>query len=146
MLWLAQELSRLFLIFKLMNAKIIALSIIAISVIVGGFILFSGSNQDNSQEASNVNIVDGKQIITINAKGGYFPRVTNAKADVPTIIKLNTQGTFDCSSALTIPSLGYRNNLPASGETTVDVPPQKAGSLVRGVCSMGMYSFTVKFN
>jgi hypothetical protein len=27
----------------------------------------------------------------------------------------------------------------------VDVPPQKAGSTLTGLCSMGMYSFTIRF-
>ena len=91
-------------------------------------------------------MVDGKQIIMISAKGGYSPKVTTAKADMPTVIKMDTQGTFDCSSALTIPSIGYRNNLPPSGETAIDVSPQKAGTTVRGLCAMGMYNFSINFN
>jgi hypothetical protein len=31
------------------------------------------------------------------------------------------------------------------GETLIDVPAQPAGTKMRGVCSMGMYSFTVNF-
>jgi len=129
-----------------MNVKIITLSIVAISAIVAGFILFSGGNPPNGQVENNVSVVDGKQIITINAKGGYFPKTTNAKAGIATAIKVDTQGTFDCSSAITIPALGYRNNLPPSGETLIDVPPQNAGTTLRGLCSMGMYSFAINFN
>jgi len=106
----------------------------------------NGSNDTASQNADNVSVVDGKQIITINAKGSYSPRVTTAKAGVPTVIKVATNGTFDCTSALTIPSLGYRNNLPPSGETLIDIPPQKAGTTMRGLCAMGMYNFAVDFN
>ena len=94
----------------------------------------------------NVSIVDGKQIISINAKGGYFPRMTIAKAGIPTVIKMNTRGTFDCSAALTIPNLSYRKVLPPSGETLIDVPPQQVGTSMRGLCGMGMYNFTVNFN
>ena len=129
-----------------MNVKIITLSIVAISAIVAGFILFSGGNPPNGQVENNVSVVDGKQIITINAKGGYFPKTTNAKAGIATAIKVDTRGTFDCSSAITIPSLGYRSNLPPSGETLIDVPPQNAGTTLRGLCSMGMYSFAITFN
>lgn len=93
----------------------------------------------------NVSVVDGKQIIAISAKGGYAPVINTAKAEIPTTLKLTTRGTFDCSSALTIPSIGYRANLPPSGETLVDVPPQKPGTMLRGICAMGMYHFTVKF-
>lgn len=105
-----------------------------------------GSHTGTKLAANNVSIVDGKQIITINAKGSYSPKMTTARADMPTVIKMNTQGTFDCTAALTIPSLGYRNNLPPSGETLIDVPPQKAGATIRGGCAMGMYNFKVQFN
>ncbi len=97
-------------------------------------------------QGQNVSIVDGKQIITIDAKGGYQPRSTTAKANIPTVIRLNTKATFDCSSAVVIPSLRYRSNLPPSGETSIDVPPQKVGSTLQGLCAMGMYNFAIHFN
>lgn len=126
--------------------KIIAI-VILIAVLVGGAIMFFGGNRNSSSDAeNNITFVDGKQIIIINAKGGYFPKVTMAKADLPTVIKIQTQGTFDCSSSLRIPSLGYRNNLPPSGETLVNVLPQKAGTTIRGLCVMGMYNFAINFN
>jgi len=99
-----------------------------------------------SNDINNVNIVDGKQVIEINAKGGYSPRITTAKAGIPTVIKMKTNGSFDCSSALVIPSLDYRNNLPLSGETLIDVPAQKAGTKLQGLCAMGMYNFLIEFN
>ncbi len=146
MLWQQRELSGLFLIFNHMTIKIIALSIIIISVVISGFILLSGgSSQNNNQQANNVSMVDGKQIITINAKGGYSPKMMTAKAGIPTVIKMNTNGTFDCSSALRIPSLNYQTNLPPSGETLIDVPPQVAGTAMQGICSMGMYGFAINF-
>jgi plastocyanin domain-containing protein len=94
---------------------------------------------------TNVSVVGGSQTIEISAKGGFSPRDVTAKADTATTLKIKTSGTFDCSSSLTIPKLGYQINLPPSGETVVDVPPQKAGSTLTGLCSMGMYSFTIRF-
>lgn len=132
-----------------MTMKSTAISIVIAAVLIGGAIMLSGgkgSNNTVSQSADNVSVVDGKQIITIDAKGGYSPKVTTAKAGVPTVIKVATNGTFDCSSALTIPSLGYRQNLPPSGETEIEVPSQKAGTTMRGLCAMGMYNFSVNFN
>ena len=130
--------------------KTTAISIVVAAVLIGGVIMLIGgngnSNNTNSQTASNVSVVDGRQIITINAKGGYSPKITTAKANMPTVIKVNTQGTFNCIAALTIPSLGYQKNLPPSGETLIDVPPQKSGTTMRGLCSMGMYNFEVNFN
>ncbi len=128
----------------------IALSIVAAAVLISGAIMFVGSGSDvntaGAPPANNVSVVDGKQIIVINAKGGYAPRVTSAKAGIPTVLKMDTTGTFDCSAALSIPSLGYRNMLPSSGETFIDVPPQKPGTTMRGLCAMGMYSFAINFN
>ena len=132
-----------------MTMKTTVISILVAGVLIGGAIMLSGgkdSSNDTQQAANNVSIVDGKQIITINAKGSYSPKITTAKADMPTVIKMTTQGTFDCTSALTIPSLGYRGNLPPSGETLIDVPPQKAGTKLQGLCAMGMYNFAVNFN
>lgn len=130
--------------------KTTSISILIAAVLIGGAIVLVSGNKDSNigtqQAANNVSVVDGKQIITINAKGSYSPKLTTAKAGMPTVIKMNTQGTFDCTSALTIPSLGYRNNLPPSGETLIDVPPQKAGTTMKGLCAMGMYNFSINFN
>lgn len=121
----------------------ITISILTAGAVIGGIILFSGGDKDSQ---NNVSFVDGKQVITISAKGGYLPRITTAKAGVPTVMKVSTRGTFDCSSALVIPTLSYRNNLPPSGETLIDVPPQEPGSVLKGLCAMGMYNFQVRFN
>lgn len=98
-----------------------------------------------SQTSNNVTMEGDTQIITISAKGGYAPGMTIAKAGKPTIIKVNTDSTYDCTTALAIPSLNYRSRLPMSGSTSIDVPPQKAEAEIDGICSMGMYSFAVKF-
>jgi len=123
-----------------------AISILVAVILIGGTIFLTRGNNNLNNNINNVSIVDGKQIITINAKGGYAPQITTAKADMPTIIKMDTRGTFDCSSALVIPSLNYRKSLPPSGETLIDVPPQKAGTKLQGLCAMGMYNFSINFN
>ena len=132
-----------------MKTKTTAILTLVAAILIGGVIILSSGGKDsntNTASANNVSIVDGKQIITISAKGGYSPKVTSAKSGMPTVIKMDTNGTFDCSSVLTIPSLGYRNNLPPSGETAIDVPPQQSGTTMRGLCAMGMYNFAVNFN
>lgn len=125
-------------------------SIILAGLLIGGAILLGGRGGAGGgapdQAANNVSVVDGKQVIDITAKGGYSPRSTSAKADMPTVIRISTQGTFDCSSAVRIPALGFKKNLPASGTVEVEVPPQKAGSKLQGLCAMGMYNFSVSFD
>ena len=120
-------------------------TILIATTIIIGLAALSGCSS-TSEAVNNVSMADGKQIIKIQAKGGYSPKVTTAKADTPTTIEVSTQSTFDCSSALVIPSLNYRKNLPPSGTTDIEVPAQKAGTKLQGLCAMGMYSFVVNFN
>src|SRR3989344_8678959 len=124
-----------------MKSNIIA--IIIAGALIGGVLLLTGAS-DSAQRLptlDNVKIIDGKQIIEIVARGGYSPRIIAAKADLPTVIKMKTNGTFDCSLALVIPSLDYQTQLPTTGVIDIDVPPQKSGTTMRGLCAMGMFSF-----
>lgn len=126
--------------------KGVIIALVAAFAIIGGSVLLAttgGSGAEPSRD--NVAVENGTQIIEISAKGGYSPRKTVAKADMPTTLRVQTRGTFDCSSALVVPSVGYREYLPQSGTTDIPLPPQKAGAVVEGLCSMGMYSFSVTF-
>jgi plastocyanin domain-containing protein len=136
-----------------LNTIVIMVSIIVI--IVGLFGIIWMLNKDKSGSVSseqtnietpvnNVSIKDGKQVIEILAKGGYSPRQSIAKAGIPTVIKFKTSGTYDCSSALRIPSLNISKNLPGSGETEIEIGSQAVGKLA-GTCSMGMYFFEIDF-
>ena len=129
------------------RAPAVVASIVAVALVsvVGVVLLTHGGTKAGDTTPTNVSSVAGKQTIEISAKGGFSPRDVTAKADTPTTLKIKTSGTFDCSSSVSIPKLGYQTNLPPSGETVVDVPPQKAGSTLTGLCSMGMYSFTIRF-
>lgn len=130
--------------------KTIIISIAIALVLIGGAVIISKKTSWGSSNgelnSGTATIVGGKQFIEIDAKGGYSPRITTAQADIPTIIKMNTRGTFDCSAALVIPSIGYRKNLPPSGTTEIELPPQKSGTTIQGLCAMGMYNFSIKFN
>ena len=138
-----------------MNKYIIPL---ILAVIFIGTIIFYYSGRDTSTSdrsdstaptttpSSNVKTKNGKQIIEINAWGGYSPQETVAKANIPTIIRVTTNKTFDCSSSLILPSLRIQKNLPQSGTTDIEIPTQKLNSSLRGLCAMGMYNFKIKFN
>jgi plastocyanin domain-containing protein len=121
--------------------------IITLGLIVAIGIIFSGGSKTNDgrEAAQNVEVRDGIQYITVNAGGGYSPRVSNAKAGIPTKLIMKTSGAFDCSSSLVINSLGYRKMLPQTGETEIEIGTPQAGVPLQGVCGMGMYSFKVNF-
>lgn len=128
-----------------MKSTVIAL-IIGGALIIGAY-LFSHSPRVGSpavSDGSNVSIVDGVQIISIDAKGGYTPEKTIAKAGIETIIRFNTAATFDCSAAVRIPSLDVTQTLPQSGSTDIAVGVPEPGPL-QGSCGMGMYPFEVVF-
>ncbi len=127
-----------------MKATII--SIILTIILIGGALMLTKSGDGNASttEANNVSIIDGKQVIEINTRGGYQPRKSVAKAGIPTIIRFNTKGTFDCSSAVRIPSMNISKNLPQTGSTDIDIGNSKLG-ILQGSCGMGMYPFEVKF-
>ena len=121
----------------------ITATIIAILLVGGAFALTSRPVPD-AVPVDNVSIADGKQIIEIRARGGYQPRKSIAQAGLPTIIRFDATGTFDCSSAVRIPSLGLSKNLPSTGTTDIDIGTNLPGTL-KGSCGMGMYPFEVEF-
>lgn len=122
--------------------------ILTVALIIAGVIISRDGTASTTAPSggSNVSIVGGKQIIEISAKGGYSPRVSTAKAGVPTVLRVITRGTFDCSSILVIPSLNYSARLQPTGEKDIEIPSQQAGTVLRASCGMGMYNFQIQFN
>ena len=118
--------------------------IITVGLVVALGILFVG-NGEGKLSANNVEIKDGVQYVRIEARGGYFPRVSTAKAGVPTKLIMKTSGTFDCSSALVVRAANFKNILAPNSETEIDLGTKQAGDKVDGICSMGMYNFVVNF-
>lgn len=124
---------------------------IALSVIISLGLIWGAlsiNKNDSSDVQSSVNTIreeNGVQYIRILARGGYFPRQITAKANMPTVLELETRGTYDCSSALTIPQLNYRKILPATGITKIEVPNDLAINSLDILCGMGMYRSVVNF-
>ena len=129
-----------------MKSNTILISIIAVGVLIAGAIMFSGgsSSPKDTPTKENVSVVNNNQIIELKAKGGYTPRASLAKAGMPTILRFNTNGTFDCSSFVRIPSMNITKILPNSGTTDIDLGIPQAG-VFQGTCGMGMYRFSVEF-
>jgi plastocyanin domain-containing protein len=115
------------------------IAVLAVAALIS-FAVF-GRSADSAGPAS---VPDGAQVVTITAKGGYAPESQTATAGVPTVLRVVTSGTYDCSTALRIPSLGVSKQLPPTGETLIDLGTPSVGTL-RGTCSMGMYSFAINF-
>ncbi len=131
-----------------MNKKIFSFTI-TIILFAGIMIVLFGLSKNNTgspnlQYTQNVEVKDGIQHITINARGGYLPAMSSAKANIPTKLIFRTNGTYDCSAALVIKSIGYQKILPPTGEEIIDMGLPNIGTL-HGSCSMGMYSFVINF-
>lgn len=121
----------------------ISLAIVTVGLLIFMGIIFSGGS--GFKDGQNVQIKNGIQYITIDAKGGYSPKVSTAKAGIPTKLIMKTNGTFDCSSSLVVRSLNFQKILPQTGETEIDLGIPKVGEPLQGVCGMGMYGFKINF-
>ena len=126
-------------------------AIVIAGALIGGaiFFVYSGNtsadvSDANYMQANNVQVIDGRQVVDLRARGGYTPRKSVAKAGMPTVLKIETSGTFDCSSSIRVPSLNISKNLPSTGSTEIDLGTPKLG-LLRGSCGMGMYPFEIDF-
>lgn len=128
--------------------------VIAGLIIVGAWYVVGGRSDstrknpiiDTTVVSTSTSIINnGVQYVTITARGGYQPRSSTAKAGIPTKLVMKTDGSYDCSTSLVIHSLSYRGILPSTGETVIDAGTPKAGDVLQGVCSMGMYSFAINF-
>ncbi len=124
-----------------------AISIITAGLLIALFIILLNDADSKEEVGSfdNIEINDGVQYITILAKGGYSPSVTNAESGIPTILIMKTDNTYDCSLALVIRSINFQEMLEPNGEKVIDLGTPKPGTL-RGLCSMGMYNFSINFN
>lgn len=88
---------------------------------------------------------NGIQIITLTAKGGFSPQSVEAQSGVPTELRVMTNGTYDCSSTLIIPALGYDEILKPTGTEVIAISADQAQGNLDGTCGMGMYNFEIAF-
>ena len=120
--------------------------LVGILALVSVFIMLPKNETSVVGPATNVVVRDGVQYVTINARGGYRPKTSAIKSDIPTKLIVKTNNTYDCSSSLVVRSVNYRGMLLASGETEIDLGTPKSGEKIAGTCSMGMYNFSINVN
>ncbi|TAK58578.1 hypothetical protein EPO14_01910 [Patescibacteria group bacterium] len=128
--------------------KNILISVIISLVLIGGMLYFvsdrPASSGDEVVDSQNVEIRDGVQYVTITAKGGYSPSVSQIKGGLPTKLVVKTDGTYDCSASLVVRSVGFQKILQPTGEEVIDLGISKSGEKIQGVCGMGMYNFQIE--
>lgn len=115
------------------------------ATIIGLAFLVVSIRPDANAPAPTAAIVGGIQIIDITARGGYSPRVVKAKAGIPSVLRVTTSGTFDCSASVVIPKLSYQKFLQPSGTEEIQISAEEATGTLQGLCSMGMYNFRIEF-
>ncbi len=132
-----------------MNKAFIPWIGVALIVVAGAFMIFRDMAPPSPASKggnSNVSVKNGIQYVALTAKGGYTPRTSTIQWGMPTKLIMKTNGAYDCSSSLVIRSVGYRGNLPTTGETEIDLGTPKSGEKIAWTCSMGMYNFAINVN
>lgn len=126
--------------------KTVIISVIIGIALVGSayFVIQNKTEEETTVVKDNVSIVDGKQIIEIRAKDGYLPQRSVAQAGLPTILRFDTSGTFDCSASVSIPSENISQTLPQTGTTDIELASAEVG-ILKGTCGMGMNPFEIEF-
>ncbi|MDO8576187.1 MAG: cupredoxin domain-containing protein [bacterium] len=125
--------------------KPILISILVSALLISGAFWLATQSSGSGGGSATATIVDGIQYVDISAKGGYSPRVVRAKAGMPTVLRVKTRGTFDCSASLVIPKLSYQKFLSSSGTEEIPISSEQAQGTMQGLCSMGMYNFQIQF-
>ena len=121
---------------------------VIISVALIGGILYVVTDRPTSSggevvQSQNVEVNGGVQYVTIVAKGGYSPSVTEIKGGLSTKLIVKTDGTYDCSASLVVRPTGFQKTLQPTGEEVIDLGTPKSGEKIQGVCGMGMYNFQI---
>jgi plastocyanin domain-containing protein len=127
-----------------MKKLFIIIPVVAL-LLVGLVALIRWDPQGTSAATSdNVSIQNGTQYIDLTAKAGFVPGKTIAQAGLPTVLNVSTNGTYDCSSTISIPTQNVSQLLPATGTTEISLGTPEAG-VMQGTCGMGMYRFEIEF-
>lgn len=117
------------------------LLLVVISVVCGLAIALFGSKKQDGQ----VQVINTEPSAVIKVKAGYKPNEVVLPAGKPSILRFETNDTYDCSASLYIGEFHIERFLPPNGITDIEIPAQPKGKEVIAGCAMGMYSFKIKF-
>jgi plastocyanin domain-containing protein len=104
----------------------------------------SNSKTETFGISENVVMEGGIQKIKVISKmGGYSPKIIYAKSNTPSVLEIESINSYGCERAFQIPSLNIYEELPNNGKTLFELGSPNKDML--GTCSMGMYTFIIKF-
>lgn len=132
-----------------MKSIIISLTIALIFILLALFLTGSfdvGNSEEMNSEmiSENVYFEDEIQVVEITSRmGGYFPSTTYAEAGIDTILRMDSVNSYGCERAFRIPDLQISEELPVQGPTDFLIGSEL--DELFGTCSMGMYTFIIKF-
>ncbi len=128
------------------NTPLIISILLSISLIGLTLIFINNKSKVLGDTQSVVTFENEIQIVNVKATSkGYFPQKIEAKANTPTILRMESENSYGCERSFRIPSLNIIEVLPQEGSTDIDLGSPANGENILGSCSMGMYTFTITF-
>jgi Cu+-exporting ATPase len=89
------------------------------------------------KKVAEAGMAGGVQEVRVTVRGGYSPNRIRVRAGVPVRITFDRQEAGDCTSRVVFPDFGASADLPAFGQTTLELTPQVAGDY-GFACGMNM--------
>jgi len=130
--------------------NIILMVSITVAVLLIMFALSSGKNTQQPEVKGDTTPSvtqegDTQVINVVSTSGGYYPQNIVAKANTKTVLRMESKNSYGCERSFRIPKLNITDILPQQGITEFDLGTPSSGENILGTCSMGMYTFTIKF-
>lgn len=129
---------------------------VVIFALLGFLVFFLNSSSSQAKETRTALSVpdyspftetpEGKISVDVKAKNGFYPSELNLPAGKPTVLNVETDNTYDCSSTISFPALGLRKTLLPSDTASLELPSQESGTSLTATCSMGHYFLTINYN
>jgi uncharacterized protein len=153
--WLATSIGGMFqkYFYKFVAVMILVLGLVSVDsgmMLMGSPLtvtgLLQGTTAVQASTAPAAAPAASSNVAIINVENhGYNPNRLLLPANQEIQLHLVTKDVASCSRAFVIPDLVIQELLPDTGEVVVTLPPQKAGTTMQFMCSMGMYTGIMQF-